>query len=230
MEKKKQNIFSLKATPSVKRFSESTGRTPKYTGTYEGLLPTPNASDHITRKTSKSWKAKGAVNFVLSNPEVLFSRVVSLVSPSRKLVFGKAQVMIDIYGQRCLELFPKSNQNGSSLKMLSDFLLYRMDWCLSKCAPTWKAKITKSNRMLFQLAPSVRRIGGTGYGLLPTTREQDAERGIEYAPDGYVIRKNGVRHGAKVKDLIGTRTGLKLQPAFVEWMMGFPDKWTELPL
>ncbi len=35
-----------------------------------GLWPTPNASDHIQRKTSASWKAKGRVNFVLSNPEI----------------------------------------------------------------------------------------------------------------------------------------------------------------
>lgn len=35
-----------------------------------GYLPTPNASDHIQRKTSASWKAKGRVNFVLSNPEI----------------------------------------------------------------------------------------------------------------------------------------------------------------
>ncbi len=33
-------------------------------------FPTPNASDHIQRKTSKSWKEKGRTNFVLSNPEV----------------------------------------------------------------------------------------------------------------------------------------------------------------
>ena len=26
----------------------------------------------------------------------------------------------------------------------------------------------------------------------------------------------------------GANHGLKLQPAFVEWMMGYPDKWTEL--
>ena len=32
--------------------------------------PTPNASDHIQRKTSASWKEKGRVNYVLSNPEV----------------------------------------------------------------------------------------------------------------------------------------------------------------
>ena len=42
-------------------------------GTEYGLsekLPTPQSSDHITKKTSASWKAKGGVNFTLSNPEI----------------------------------------------------------------------------------------------------------------------------------------------------------------
>jgi hypothetical protein len=33
------------------------------------------------------------------------------------------------------------------------------------------------------------------------------------------------------KDLtfaLGKNHGLKLQPAFVEWMMGYPDNWTEV--
>jgi len=34
------------------------------------MWPTPTASDHIQWKTSKSWKAQGRVNYVLSNPEV----------------------------------------------------------------------------------------------------------------------------------------------------------------
>lgn len=64
--------------------------------------------------------------------------------------------------------------------------------------------------------------------MIPTPRAQDGEGGIEYAPYGQIIRKNGTRHGAKIKDLVGTRTGLKLQPNFVEWMMGFPQNWTDL--
>jgi hypothetical protein len=42
-------------------------------GTESGLserLPTPQASDHITKKTSASWKAKGGVNYSLANPEI----------------------------------------------------------------------------------------------------------------------------------------------------------------
>jgi DNA (cytosine-5)-methyltransferase 1 len=33
-------------------------------------LPTPTASDYKSQPTSKSWKAKGAINFKLSNPEI----------------------------------------------------------------------------------------------------------------------------------------------------------------
>jgi DNA (cytosine-5)-methyltransferase 1 len=37
---------------------------------FAAKFPTPQASDHITKKTSASWKAKGGVNFSLSNPEI----------------------------------------------------------------------------------------------------------------------------------------------------------------
>ena len=33
-------------------------------------LPTPQATDYITKPTSASWKAKGGVNFSLSNPDI----------------------------------------------------------------------------------------------------------------------------------------------------------------
>jgi len=42
-------------------------------GTGYGLeekLPTPTASDYKNQPTSASWKAKGAVNYKLSNPEI----------------------------------------------------------------------------------------------------------------------------------------------------------------
>ena len=33
-------------------------------------LPTPQSTDYLEKKTSASWKAKGAVNFSLANPEI----------------------------------------------------------------------------------------------------------------------------------------------------------------
>jgi len=39
-------------------------------GKLKEYLPTTQASDHITKRTSKSWKEQGRVNFTLSNPEI----------------------------------------------------------------------------------------------------------------------------------------------------------------
>jgi hypothetical protein len=44
------------------------------------------------------------------------------------------------------------------------------------------------------------------------------------------MNAKGVRYGVKVKDVLaGDKIGLTLQPAFVEWMMGYPNGWTEIP-
>jgi hypothetical protein len=40
--------------------------------------------------------------------------------------------------------------------------------------------------------------------------------------------KSKVFHVLNPPDQVGSKTGLKLQPAFVEWMMGLPDGWTDL--
>ena len=37
---------------------------------YSRKFPTPQATDHISKRTSASWKAKGGVNYSLSNPEI----------------------------------------------------------------------------------------------------------------------------------------------------------------
>jgi len=37
------------------------------------------------------------------------------------------------------------------------------------------------------------------------------------------------RGKSNLGEIVGENIGLKLQPAFVEWMMGYPEGWTELP-
>jgi hypothetical protein len=37
-----------------------------------------------------------------------------------------------------------------------------------------------------------------------------------------------VDHGVQLANQVGENLGLKLQPAFVEWMMGWPIGWTDL--
>jgi hypothetical protein len=114
----------------------------------------------------------------------------------------------------------------------------------------------KSNRLLFQLAPSTLHTEEIGSGLLRTA-DAHMERG-SHKPEKLIERyqtkhlplnlndqiqmlgtpstrdhKDGNSYGAvPEKSLlprqVRNKTGLKLQPNFVEWMMGYPQNWTDL--
>lgn len=62
--------------------------------------------------------------------------------------------------------------------------------------------------------------------MLPTPNADSNRRGAR--------SEEGMHRGHQenlqdtLKHRTGTSRGLKLQPAFVEWMMGYPDGWTEL--
>ena len=178
-------------------------------------------------------------------------------------------------GLKCSELFPKQSQIG----VLSKMLLESSTWRSTVCYLTWKRKVTKHRRSLFQLAPSTPRTEGIGCGfaLTPSTvnmepAEGRMEKRTTYresmlptpkanSSTGAGIHGNGGKDLQTVVGLLptpaardykgangldhmnkdrphmdqlpnaithGTNRGLKLQPAFVEWMMGYPDKWTEL--
>ena len=106
----------------------------------------------------------------------------------------------------------------------------------------------QSNRLLFQLVPSVRPTGGTGYGLLPTVQTQ----GLKTCEDGKSIPMNlallptptamdknvGTPVDSKkynrdtdLKNFVARRIGhtSQLNPLFVGEMMGFPLDWLTSP-
>ncbi len=62
--------------------------------------------------------------------------------------------------------------------------------------------------------------------MIPTPATRDYKGGSVSHP--YDTVDSLVETGA-TKGGVGIKTGLKLQPAFVEWMMGYPEGWTELP-
>jgi hypothetical protein len=180
-----------------------------------------------------------------------------LVSPSPTQVSVKAETIPASCGPKCLESFAMFAHVGSWRRMFLDCLVRKGEWYSSKCLLTWKLKGTKFNRLLFQLAVSTLRTGEIGSGLLPTARvggnggasQNEIDTGnpkcrLETAIAMLPIlatrdykggsQKSGrdtvdslVETGA-TKGEVGTKTGLKLQPAFALWMMGYPEDWCDL--
>jgi hypothetical protein len=263
----KPNDLLPTATDSQEGVRKSTQQKPdsKHSITLKnvmGLLPTPTLRDDRAGCNQKTLY-KEVTN-------TLSSQAVSHVNPSHRLEKGREQTITATSGRRCLELYEISNRHGSSLKTCVDYLLSSKEWYSSKCALTWKEKVTKSNRLLFQLSPSTHRTEEIGCGLLPTAATGDVEGGcqsnrVEMTNNRFILRKKNkpeMTYGAKLSDAVGaidrmlptpkvgaiddtnerslkkgnlcavvhhgSKTGLKLQPNFVEWMMGFPQNWTDL--
>ena len=285
-----------------------------------GLLPTPTSKSNQHCKSMQS-RGQGCRNL---RALLTFSPADFHVNHSVKQEKEKELMMTVSSGRKCLESYENSSPHGSSLKTCVAYLLSTTAWYSNKCVLTWKTKVTKSNRLLFQLAPSTPRTAGTECGLLPTHRagnpgsrpngkggkvlaeeikkvgmlptattgdrrsKNSKQQGINNviegiqlptpkASDGHLsdipcernrktpcleaqinmkmfptpvasdhqdrwqtkrdwkgaqgrAKKNGKMDvPALVDGVTGQKTGLKLQPAFVEWMMGYPEKWTELP-
>lgn len=137
--------------------------------------------------------------------------------------------MIAGSGRRLLPLYDSSNRHGSSLRMFTALCLSSTEWRSSRCALRWKVSVTKSNRLLFQLVPSMRRNKGIASGWYPTARA--AKRG---ARNPITAQRKLVQDGRSVhhrlEDLLCVleqKTGVP-NPQFVEWLMGYPQMWTEM--
>lgn len=136
----------------------------------------------------------------------------------------QAQQTTAISGRKCLELFNLQNRDGSLLKTSLEYLLSRADWYSSRCVLIWKAKATLYSHLLFQLVPLMHPTDEIGYGLFATPTASDGKGAGASGRDNL---ENLIEKSAR-KGQPGTKTGLKLQPAFVEWMMGFPRGWTDV--
>lgn len=90
------------------------------------------------------------------------------VNPSVLQESEEERMMIATCGQKCLEQFGQSDRPGLWQKMFAGSLVGMKGWSSRRCALTWKLKVMKSSRSLFQLLPSTRRTGESGYGLLLT--------------------------------------------------------------
>lgn len=163
-------------------------------------------------------------------------------------------MMTVISGQKCLE----SSMSSGPLGLLEKTLLTSSIWRSTKCYLTWKTRVTKQERLLFRLAASTPRTGGTDAPLWPTPTSRCGTGASQTAtrqgsPDLQTAAKmyptpttgaglcGGTGNYQQLKALeasgqiteeerrsMAAGNGGQLNPTWVEAMMGFPSGWTDL--
>lgn len=162
----------------------------------------------------------------------------------------EARKMTVTSGLKCLELYRKSDPVGSLVKML----VASSTWNSTRCFLTWKLSATPAKRLLFRLVPSIPPTDGTDvlFWPTPTARDYKGSNSMEH-----LMRPGGKNHTGQLANavkLFPTPTardykspdlnpeskrpskktelpsvvGGQLNPAWVEWLMGFPPGWTDL--
>ena len=142
-------------------------------------------------------------------------------------------------GRKCAA----SLRNCGPIMCLAKMLLTSSIWGSTKRSLTWKRRDMQSGHSYFLLAPSVRGMSGnelSSWGLMfPTPLASDigtraTVSRVEMTPRGGFrgLRKNGGKWAAGLSEVIyflerKADTSMRINPEWVEWMMGFPKGWTE---
>lgn len=244
---------SVKSNRSVRKFSRQGS----------GLLPTPGTPrPHDNEKTAGAYypsQNQKDLTFAIHSLSPTSETSTAPDSEEQLYLLGDFPANLSVApgserarrttatsGRKCLGLYRRQGPLGRLVRTL----LESSTWNSNKCVLTWKAKVMKSSRLLFQLAPSTPHTAGTGFGLLPTAKSQNSTGASEHGQGGKDLQttitllptpmgisdspaahnKTNGEYQLKINKLLrdGKSLGLKLQPAFVEWMMGFPDGWTDL--
>ena len=126
----------------------------------------------------------------------LFSAEASLDHASlfRSPGSEEARRMTVTSGLKCLELYRNSGPLGSLVRML----LGSSIWRSTRCALTWKTKVTPSRRLLFRLVPSTPRTGATDAQSWPTPTAADTYTGRMKSTQ----QKPGSMHSVNLADAV----------------------------
>ena len=163
----------------------------------------------------------------------------SPVSHSLLLAQKKVLRTPAISGRRCAVLL----RNCGPISCLAKMLLISSIWGSTKRSLTWERRDIPSGHSYFLLVPSAHGMNGNellSWGLMfPTPLASDTgTKGrvsrVELSPKGAFRRKkvNGEYWSASLSEAVyflnpGADTAMRINPEWVEWMMGFPRGWTE---
>lgn len=146
-----------------------------------------------------------------------------------------------IYGPKCSAL----SGNCTPLGCLEKMLLASSVWGSTKRSLTWSRQVTMFGFSYYLLLPLARGTNGNGYSssapLLPTPLASDTGdvgKGldIQISANGSYrkMNKDGKAWTARLSHVVYRMTPTTLEkpylnPDWVEWLMGFPRKWTDIP-
>lgn len=143
-------------------------------------------------------------------------------------------------GRKCAA----SLQNCGPVTCLARMLLTSSIWGCTKRSLTWSRRDMPQGHSYFLLAPSARGMNADALlssGLMfPTplasdTGQRPAVSRVVLTPKGAFrsVRASGKRWAASLSEAVyflepEADSSLRISLEWVEWMMGFPQKWTEI--
>lgn len=200
------------------------------------------------------WKSDGQTSADTETSEVsrrpdtgtsTSSAVASRASQSALLDGERVTPTVDGSGPSSSELFAFFGPGGSLSRMSPVYSQPRKRPSSRESSRTFTSAGMMRNGQLFRPKPSARRTAASESGLLPTSKgsaknygqpRKNARGDLQAAVMSRIYpspraggRDNcGGSNSRRTAKANGTYIGRKLSPRFVEWMMGFPDGWTDL--
>ena len=173
-------------------------------------------------------KSRGGTSSEPAEDIPQFYPAASRVSPSALPAVGKVQTTLDGFGLNILDLSKNVNPLGLLQKMLLNSLVFQSS---GKYLPTFKRRVTASTRILYELQTQERLTLERGHLWLPTpTATQDTKKIRALTPSETSQKQGKKGHGTMLCGEIGHRypslIGHSIHPKYTEWMMGFPENWT----
>ena len=135
-----------------------------------------------------------------------------------------ARKMTVTSGLRCAASYQNSTPLGSLVKMCLESSI----WHSTRCWLTWKVSATPHRRLLFQLAVLMPRTDGIGSQLWPTPKASATMGGCSGARKALDrMCKVGLITEEERRSFSAWNGG-KTNPALLEWLMGYEQKFTEV--
>lgn len=190
-----------------------------------------SASDSLTQSSSETSEKSGGGTF--SKPaedDRQCSPADSHVSLCRMQEAGKVQTTLDGFGLSISESFENLTHLGLLRRMLPHCSTFQST---QVSVPTLKRRVTHSRHMYFELLTQERLTLEREHSWWPTPTTSQDTKAIRPLVRSERRQKEGKKgHGTMLCGELGHKypslIGHTIHPKFTEWLMGFPENWTNL--